>query len=500
MATRQVLEFILKAKDEATKKIQKLGKNFKASAKNMEKFSQKASGLSASFAGVGLAAGFFSKKLVDIASDSEETGAKFDTVFKGIDERAQKTAKSLAKGFNISNLESERLLSGTADLLKGFGFTADGALDLSNDVQRLAGDLASFNNLQGGTAQASEIITKALLGERDSLITLGVKISEADVQAQLLAAGQNKLAGSALLAAKAQATQILILKQTKDAQGDVARTSESFANQQRRLTATVQNLAVTLGEILLPMATKIVSVFAILIEKFSNLSPLVQKIIVGSIALAAAIGLIGAPVLFLIGVLPKLVVGIKAVGAALTFLSTNPVGIIITAIGVMILLIAKLITGFDSFKQNVIVVSEAVAESISGLKDKWEEVMKGIKSITVSVFNSVVTFVTEKVEFLKNQFKKVTDFIAKIKNAIVTAKQAIKDAFSFGGGDEDEETGGNVVTAPTPGGTNVSNQNINVVVKDNNIASPEDAQNLGSEVEQALVRTLQLQKLGSAQS
>ena len=101
---------------------------------------------------------------VKLAVDAEETAAKFGTAFRDIRKTADASAKNLAKNFGLSQTAAERLLSGTGDLLKGFGATQAQALDLSTQVQELSVDLASYNNIQGGGARASQIITRALLG------------------------------------------------------------------------------------------------------------------------------------------------------------------------------------------------------------------------------------------------------------------------------------------------------------------------------------------------
>jgi hypothetical protein len=269
-------------------------------------------------AGIGIAS-------VKAASDFEETEAKFNTAFKGIEKRADETAKTLAKGYLLSEKESKRLLSSTGDLLKGFGFTADNALDLSNKVQELSADLASYNNLAGGTTQASEILTKALLGERDALTTLGVKVSEVDVQNKLYEKGQQNLTGQTLLAAKAQATYELVLGQSGDALGDVARTSDSFANQMRAAKADVENLAVEIGKELLPIARDLLSDFRGLIGVFKDLSPEGKRFALTLAGMAAAVG----PLLLIVG---------KRVAAIAAF---NPItGVIVAAVAAVGLLTA----------------------------------------------------------------------------------------------------------------------------------------------------------------
>ena len=77
------------------------------------------------------------------------------------------------------------MLGSTGDLLTGMGATAETALDLSTKTQRLAVDLASFSNYQGGAKGASEALTKAMLGERESVKALGIVISEANVKQKI---------------------------------------------------------------------------------------------------------------------------------------------------------------------------------------------------------------------------------------------------------------------------------------------------------------------------
>lgn len=189
---------------------------------------------------------------VKLASDFNEAQQKFDVVFDAVRAKALIMRENLVRDFGLSRTAATELLSATGDLLTGFGFTDAAALGLSNRVQKLSVDLASFSNLQGGAARASEIITKALLGERDSLVALGVKILEADLQQRLLIKGHEKLTGVALRAAKAEATFELILEQTTKAQGDFARSSGSVANMTKTLIARTNDYATSLGLKLLP--------------------------------------------------------------------------------------------------------------------------------------------------------------------------------------------------------------------------------------------------------
>lgn len=252
------------------KKIDQTGKRSSNFAKNLgNTFKTGAKVASAALLGIAVAS-------AKLASDAEEINAKFNTAFKGIEGDADRTAEALSKNFGIARSTAEDLLGSTGDLVKGFGATATEALDTSNEIQQLAIDLASYNNLQGGATQASEILTKAFLGERDSLVSLGIKISDADVKQRLLEKGQEDLTGQSLLLARGQATLELAMQQSGDAMGDFARTQDSVANQSRQVQERAKGLAVTLGTQLLPFINKALTVTLDWTESLKEQAPVIK--------------------------------------------------------------------------------------------------------------------------------------------------------------------------------------------------------------------------------
>ena len=192
------------------------------------------------------------KKLVGLASTAEETQSKFDVTFSSIREEADLAAQNLAENFGLSSRAAKQLLSDTGDLLAGFGFTQDSALDLSEQVNTLAVDLASFTNYSGGAEGASAALTKALLGETESLKSLGIAITQADIQRL---AEEKGIVGEIDRQTKAMLTLEIATSQSKNAIGDFARSQDSFVNQTRIAGANIENFAVGIGERLLPAAT-----------------------------------------------------------------------------------------------------------------------------------------------------------------------------------------------------------------------------------------------------
>ena len=237
---------------------------------------------------------------IKMASDFEETDSKFKTVFSSIQFEAEQTARVFEKSFGLSSKAAKQMLGDTGDLLVGFGFTEKEALNLSKQVNELAVDLASFTNFSGGAEGASLALTKALLGERESIKSLGIAITEADLKK--FAEDQGLVFKELDRVAKANLTFQLAAKQSSKAIGDYSRTSGSFANQTRQLTADITNLSVEIGSILLPVAQKLLTWAKGFVESIREMNPVLKQNILNFTLLAAAIG----PLLSISGSLVKI--------------------------------------------------------------------------------------------------------------------------------------------------------------------------------------------------
>tara|TARA_R110002012_G_scaffold19949_2_gene71130 strand:+ start:207 stop:2435 length:2229 start_codon:yes stop_codon:yes gene_type:complete len=295
-----------RAMNKAQKKLKKFGKNVTKAGQNLSR------NLTLPILGLGAAA-------LKLGSDFQETDAKFKTVFSSIQKEAEKTAQSLKQNFGLSELAAKEMLSGTGDLLVGFGFTEKKALELSNSVNELAVDLASFTNFSGGAKGASEALTKALLGERESIKSLGIAITETDLKKY--AADQNLVWKELDRVTKAQLTFEMAQKQSSKAIGDFERTSGSFANQMRILQGDLVDIGSEMGARLIPYAQAFIEKLKGLAVWFDGLTESQKDNIVKWGLILAAIG----PVLIIIG---KMSIGIGALIGAFKglakFLVANP--------------------------------------------------------------------------------------------------------------------------------------------------------------------------------
>jgi hypothetical protein len=219
--------------------------------------------------GIGVAVGYVLNKFVNAASDAEETASKFNVVFSDVSKQANEVAVNLAKNYGLSSGKSKQLLSDTGDLLTGFGFTGKSALDLSKKVQELAVDLASFTNFSGGAEGASAALTKALLGERESVKSLGISILEEDVKRQVQILSAQGMRFETERQAKAYATLIIAQRQSKNAIGDYARTADGLANKKRLLSQRIKDLVVNIGQKLIPIWSALANVAIKVVERLT---------------------------------------------------------------------------------------------------------------------------------------------------------------------------------------------------------------------------------------
>jgi len=267
MSTRNV-EYIISLRDKFTRNLKGADKAVKSMQANTSQLRNTLSSLGVVFGAAGVLK--LVKSTVMVASAMEETGSKFDTVFSKIKDKANETAKILVKSYGMSSLASRQLLSDTGDLLTGFGFSQEMTLDLSEQVQKLAVDLASFTNYAGGAEGASMALTKALLGEREMVKSLGIAILESDVKAKVKAMdAAGKLKNMTERQKKAYATLKIAIDQSKNSIGDYNKTSGAFANQLRLFKSRLEDLQVGLGTLAIPALT---GKLTVLVSKIQELS------------------------------------------------------------------------------------------------------------------------------------------------------------------------------------------------------------------------------------
>lgn len=131
-----------------------------------------------------------------------------------------------------------------------FGLTSDKAYILSKNLTQLAYDGGSYWNKD--VAETFTAMSSAISGEIEPIRRLGIDLTQARLQQELLALGFNKQVSSLSQADKAVLRYIAIMKQTANVQGNLAQTIQSPANQIKILKAQLDMLAKSVGSLLYP--------------------------------------------------------------------------------------------------------------------------------------------------------------------------------------------------------------------------------------------------------
>jgi len=337
--------------------------------------SSKAAGIATAIGGafaIDKVAGFVGD-LNGLATELDILDKKTSTVFEGSADTVRAWADANNEALGLSDEKLSGLAAGFGDLLKPMGFTADQAATMSTGVLNLAGALSAWGGGKQSAAEVSDVLAKAMLGERDGLKALGISISEADVQAKLAANGQEKLTGAALQQAKAVATQQLIFEKSTDAQKAWADGSMDAVKNQNTLKATIDDLRATLAEKLQP-AFAWVSQFIVsdLIPGFqaaaaavqdfyeNKIRPVIdflaehQEILIG-VAAAIAVGLVAAFYSWAAG---------AAAAAAATIAATWPIVAIGAAIAALVAGVIYAYEHWGWFRTAVDTVADVLTEKV----------------------------------------------------------------------------------------------------------------------------------------
>ena len=201
----------------------------------------------------------FGKAAVGVASDLNEVQNVVDTTF-GTEGaiRINEWARNAAEAFGESELQAKQFTSTLGAMFKSMGVGQADMEEMSMSLAGLAGDMASFYNLD--PTEAFEKLRSGISGETEPLKQLGINMSVVNLEAFAMAEGITKSYQEMTQAEQATLRYQYIMSATADAQGDFANTSDSLANQQRILQLEIQTLAAEIGQDLMPIAQSAIEI------------------------------------------------------------------------------------------------------------------------------------------------------------------------------------------------------------------------------------------------
>ena len=202
-------------------------------------------------------------KLVSLKAIAEYLGnavAKFNDFYEATDlfhnamgnlsEEADTLISKMQGLLGVDPTKAMTYMATIQSLGTSFGLTSDKAYILSKNLTQLAYDEGSYWNKD--VAETFTAMSSAISGEIEPIRRLGIDLTQARLQQELLALGFNKQVSSLSQADKAVLRYIAIMKQTANVQGNLAQTIQSPANRIKILKAQLDMLAKSVGSLLYP--------------------------------------------------------------------------------------------------------------------------------------------------------------------------------------------------------------------------------------------------------
>ena len=378
-------------------------------------------GLGAGLTAVGVAGAIAFGKTAKAASDLEEIQSKFNVVFGKFAPEAEAMTKVLQKDYLLSETAAKKALSSFQDLFVPLGFTREEASGLSGDLVKLTADVGSFNNMP--TAEVQRDFQSALVGNHEAVRKYGIIITEATLKQKAYELGidnvkekNGKLVGTLTALEKVQVRQALLYDMTSDAQGDVARTSDSYANKVKALKADMEDLQTEIGTAVLPIFSALIDKLSILTNWFGALNPNVQKFIIIAAGVVTVLALIGGPLLILIAMLPALATNLGLISAGLTAVSIAgaPVWLIILAIIAAVALVIGIIMRWSE-----------IMDFMQNRLDSFKKGLEIFKTAALLVWEAIKLGVMVMANVIINAYEKMANNVIGAINKIIDAYNRI---------------------------------------------------------------------------
>ena len=394
-------------------------------------------------------------KAINLASDLDEVQNVVDVTFGDNAEIINQWAKEAAKSFGMSELAYKKYSGSLGAMLKSMGLTSEQVKNMSGNMVDLAGDMASFYNLDHDTA--FEKIRAGISGETEPLKALGINMSVANLEAYALAEGISKP-----YAQMSQGEQVMLrykylMQATADAQGDFERTSDGLANQLRIAKLNMESLSADMGKLLLPVAQEAVKSFndvaGKLQEAFSD--PEVQESIKN---IAESIGEVVKKLLeFAADSLPKLIEGLAWVCDNADIIAAGIAGIGVALMTMNVAsMIMSVVEAFKAFKlanegatvaqwlmnaamaaNPIVLIVGLIAGLIAAIVVLWNTnedfrnaiigAWEKIKEVAFNVWNGICDFFTKTIpdafksflQFSSNIWDSICDVFTNAWNSVV---------------------------------------------------------------------------------
>ena len=212
----------------------------------------------------------FGRAATRLGSELQEVENVVSVAFPHMTKEMEKFASSAAKNFGLSETMAKRYSALFGTMAKQFNFTEKEAFEMGTTLAALAGDVASFYDIDQDLAYIK--LKSVFSGETETLKDIGVVMTEAALNQFALSKGIDKTVSKMTEQEKVALRYQFVLERLSQASGDFIRTSDSWANQTRVLKLQFDSLRATLGQGLINILTPVIKLINTLLAKMATLA------------------------------------------------------------------------------------------------------------------------------------------------------------------------------------------------------------------------------------
>jgi len=199
----------------------------------------------------------------------------FEVSMGNMADSARKWSNELQKTLGLNAYEVRKNVGVLYNMTTSMGLTENSAYGLSKGLTKLAYDMASFYNISN--EEAFDKIRAGITGETEPLKRLGILVDENTIKQVAYKNGIATVGAELTQQQKVMARYIAIMEQTKNAQGDLARTIDSPANQLRILRTQLELLKINLGQAFMPIVQVVLPILTNLAKWLVTVTQLISQ-------------------------------------------------------------------------------------------------------------------------------------------------------------------------------------------------------------------------------
>lgn len=402
---------------------------------SMSIFKKSLLGIGGILAGLGLGTALINigKDAVTASAEAQAMIAQFEQVFEGVTESAQETIDQLGKDFGMAPNRLKPAMAQMTSMFKGLGLDTEKSMNTASEAITLVADAAAFYDKSFEDANSS--LNSFIKGNYEGGESIGLFANETQLAAfaaKTLDQDWKKLdeAGKQL----ARLEYAKIMQESAGATGQASRESDSLTNQMGNLKQVWQDVLAKVGEPILPI---VIGYITSLSEKVSNFdtTALVSGIqrtgeIITNTAVPAFDG-IKSGISWIIDNKDVLIAGLAGMAAGFVALQTislvktaldlyrnstilttiatqgfnaalraNPIGLIVTLIGLLVAAGVFLYQNWDTVKLKA--------------GELWDK--------TKEVFGNIYNWGKDKIQPVTDFFKGLADKFGDFKDKITSFK------------------------------------------------------------------------------